>query len=359
MMKMKLPIKIKTKDIQNDVKWNDTYAKELHYPLRKKFRKRRVFSPGIDIFWAADLADMKRYSRKNKGYKYLLVCIDIFSKYGFVKPMKNKTAAETTRCFKEIFEESGRIAHAIWIDKGSEFLNRTLQNFLKEHNSRLYNSENELKSCVVERFIRTLKTDMFRMFTASRTREYISKLDGLVSRYNSRVHSSIKCTPEEASMPYNWQFVYNNLYPPLKKAKKPIFDIGDRVRIARKKALFEKGFEPNYTEQIFEVDSIEDTNPVTYKLKDLNNQQIRGTFYRQNLVKTTQDIYFIEKILARRVKNGVKQIKVRWSSYSSEFDSWIEERTVLDTSDKNEDDLQNINIADDRLTSDVDEDSDG
>ena len=348
-------VKIPKKVEKSSTKWTDDFAGELHRGVRHKFRKRRVFSPTPNHIWAADLCDLKKFSRANKGFKYLLMVIDVFSKYAYVKAMKNKTAGECTRCFREIFTESKESPRYCWVDKGTEFWNRTLKDLFKEHGVTLYSTESELKSCIVERFIRTYKTNMFRYFTANRTREYLSKLDELTERYNTRKHRSIQCTPEEAKLKQNFQFVFDHLYPKEKRDRYQPYHVGDEVRIARKKSTFEKGYEPNFTEQVYEVSGILPTNPITYSLKNLNGAAIKGSFYRQNLVRTKQRIYFIEKVVKRRVKKGVKQMLVRWSDYGPEFDSWIQDRDVVDTSKKPEEPLSQLNVDDERISEDEEE----
>ena len=85
------------------IKWTDQYSRELHTPVRFKFKKRRVFSPGPDSIWAADLADLSKFSRSNKGYRYLLLVIDVFTKYGYIRPLKKKTGEQTAAAFEDIF----------------------------------------------------------------------------------------------------------------------------------------------------------------------------------------------------------------------------------------------------------------
>ena len=165
-----------------EIKWTDNFAKELHKPVRFKFKKRRVYSPGPNSIWAADLADLSKYSRSNKGYKYLLLVIDIFTKYGYIRPLKNKTGVVTTQAFKDIFQKSKTSPKKLWVDKGTEFYNKNLKTLLEEYKVKMYSTENELKSSVVERWVRTMKTIMWRYFTAARTRVYISKLDEIVEK---------------------------------------------------------------------------------------------------------------------------------------------------------------------------------
>lgn len=323
-------------DDNDDVKWTSQFARELHAPVRTKFKKRVVIAPSVDNIWAIDLADMSAYSKANKGYKWLLMIIDCFSKYGHVVPMKRKTAVETADAFSKLFRENTP-PKKCWADAGKEFWNAEVSKVFKKYNVKLYKTQNELKSCIVERFIRSFKRHMYMMFTSERTRNYISVLDDMVQRYNNTYHRSIGCSPSKAREEDNFQSVYDHLYPPKKKnyrKKPPVFKIGDLVRITKQRKKFYKGYTPNYTEEQFKVTGIQNTDPVTYKLSDLQNEEIVGTFYRQNMVKSEQEIYFIEKVLARRVKNGKKEIKVQWSGYSKRFTDWIDSDTVIDTTAK-------------------------
>jgi len=189
----------------------------------------------------------------------------------------------------------------------------------------LYSTENEEKSSVVERWNRTMKEKMFKYLTANNTNKYIDVLNNFVERYNNTRHSSIKMTSVEATEKENEVRVYRNLYPDL--TRQPIrakFKIGDKVRIQKKKGLFEKGFTPNWTEEVFTVSKIQRTNPVTYKITDYNDEEIQGTFYEQELQKTSQEVYRIEKI----VKNDRTKSLVKWKGYPESFNSWVDNKDL-------------------------------
>ena len=142
---------------------------------------------------------------------------------------------------------------------------------------------------IVERWNRTMKEKMFKYFTANNTNKYIDVLDDFVERYNNTRHSSIKMAPVESSKNKNEVTVYRNLYPDLTRwPMRAKFKIGDKVRIHKKKKLFEKGFTPNWTEEVFTVSKVQRTDPITYKITDLNDEDIQATFCEQELQKTSQ-----------------------------------------------------------------------
>ena len=302
-------------------RWTDKLAEELHKPVTRKLKRRRVFVKGIDQIWAADLVDMQAFAKDNNGVKYLLTVIDVFSKYGWIEPLHQKSGQAVAKAFEKIFAE-GRRPEKIWVDKGKEFYNKDVKSLGFE----LYSTENEEKSSVIERWNRTMKEKMFKYFSANSTRKYTDIIDDLVNRYNNTKHSTIKMTPIEASLKKNENKVRRYLYD-LEPAhrKQPKFSVGDRVRITKKKKTFEKGYTPRWTEEVFTVSKIQYTDPVTYKISDYNGEEIQGTFYEQELQKTTQNIFRIEKIIRKR---GCKSL-VKWLGYPDSFNSWIDNKDLI------------------------------
>ena len=154
---------------------------------------------------------MQEWSEENKGFRYMLNVIDVFSKFAWSIPLKDKKGITVLNAFKQIEKESGRIPKHIWVDEGKEFYNRNIDEWLKENNIIRYSTHGEHKSAVVERFNRTLKTNMWKRFTAENTRNWIDMLNKLMSEYNNRKHSTIKMTPIEGSKKENEEIVWNNL----------------------------------------------------------------------------------------------------------------------------------------------------
>ena len=206
--------------------------------------------------------------------------LDLFSKYGWIVPLKDKKGETVTKAFKTIFKE-GRKPQYLWTDKGKEYYNKYLKELLKKDNITLYSTENEEKSSVCERWNRTIKTKMWKQFTVQGNTAYLDILPKILKQYNNTKHSSIKMAPAQASTKKNQSVVYFNLYGNMEQlSSKPKFKVGDKVRISKyKRQIFDKGYTPNWTEEIFLVDKIQSTNPITYRLKDLNNEEIQGSVY--------------------------------------------------------------------------------
>ena len=294
-------------------------AEELHKPIRRKFKKRRVLVGGIDRIWAADLVDMQAFSKFNHGVKYLLAVIGIFSKYGWLIPLKDKTGKSVASALKTIFKE--RKPEKIWVDKGKEFYNKDVKDLIE-----LYSTENEEKSSVVERWIRTMKEKMWKYFSAKSTNVYINVLSDLVKEYNNTRHSSIKMTPVKASKKENELEVWRNLYPEHLEVYdiKPKFSVGDKVRISKKKKTFEKGYTTRWTEEVFTIVEVKRSKPPTYKIADLNGEEIK----EPELQKTSQELFRIEKV----IKRGKKKSLVKWKGYSDDFNSWVDNKDIVNIS---------------------------
>ena len=259
-------------------KLKKSLAEELNKPIRRKFKKRRVLVNGIDRIWAADLEDMQAFSKFNRGVKYLLAVIDIFSKYGWLIPLKDKTGKSVTSALETIFKEGK--PEKMWVDKGKEFYNKDVKDSIE-----LYSTENEEKPSVVERWIRTMKEKMWKYFSANSTNVYIDVLPDLVREYNKTRHSSTKMSQTNASKKENELRVWRNLFPDHLEIGdiKPEFSIGDKVRISKKKKTFEKGYTTRWTEEIFTIIEVKRTSPVTYRITDFNGEEITGTFYEPEL----------------------------------------------------------------------------
>ena len=171
---------------------NYQLANELHRQIIRTFKKRKVYSSFRDNTWGVDLADMQSLSKCNKGIKYLLCAIDLFSKYAWVVPLKDKRGISIVNAFQKIISE-GRKQNKIGVDQGGEFYNNLFKRFLKEiNNSEIYSTYNKGKSVVAERFIRTLKSKIFKHMTAVSMNVYFHVFDDIVDKYNNTVHRSIK-----------------------------------------------------------------------------------------------------------------------------------------------------------------------
>ena len=228
---------------------------------------------------------MQKFAKLNRGYRYLLTFIDIFSKYSWVIPLKDKKGINVKNVLEKIFIQ--RSPKFLWTDRGKEFYNKQVQDLLNENNIKLYSTNNsEIKCSVVERFNRPFKNMMYKKFTENNNTIFYDIIDDLVNEYNNKMHSTLKMTLVQASLKINEKKI-KNIYN-FDKTKKPgKFKIEDRVRLSLEKNIFEKSYETNWTEEIFIIYGIKYSNVPYYYLNDLNGDKIDGPFHEQELLKTS------------------------------------------------------------------------
>ncbi|KAJ8023215.1 hypothetical protein HOLleu_35549 [Holothuria leucospilota] len=221
-----------------------------------------------------DLVDLSSLSRYNKGFKFLLTCIDVLSKYAWVVPLKNKKGPTILKAIKSMLSY-GRVPYQIHTDRGGEFINKHVQGFLKEKDIHYFTTNNETKASVVERFNRTLKSRMWKDFTHRNSLKYIGVLSKLVEGYNRSYHRSIKMRPIDVTKE-NEGTVWNTLYPSyvIKDNGNYKFKLGERVRIAKSKLKYEKGYLPNWSEELFTVVKRKPKPIPVYRLQDWNGEDI-------------------------------------------------------------------------------------
>ena len=264
----------------NTTKPSSILDDELHKSVIKNFEKRKAYSQFKDNIWVVDLADMQSLSKKNKEIKYLLCAIDLYSKYAFVIPLKDKKGIIITNAFDKIIKQSKRKPNKIWVDQGSKFYNRAFKKWLSDNDIIMYSTINGDNSVVAERFIRTLKNQLYKHMTATGKNVYYDVLDDIVNEYNNTKHITITMKPKDVRN--NNKIVYINKH----NEKRSRFKVGDRVRISKFKNIFAKGYTPNWSREIFIVNKINDTVPYTYNIKDLNDEEIIGSFYDRELQKS-------------------------------------------------------------------------
>ena len=258
-------------------------------------------------------------SKYNKGIRFLLCVIDIFSKYAWVVPLKDKKGVSIVTAFQSILKQSNRKPNKIWVDKGSEFYNASFKKWLQDNDIVMYSTNNEGKSVVAERFIRTLKNKIYKYMTAISKNVYIDKLDDIVNEYNNTCHTTIKMKHID---------VKDNTYINTDKEinnKDPKFKVDDRVRISKYKNIFTKGYTPNWSEEVFVIKKVKNTVPWTYVTNGLNGEEIMGTFYEKELQKTNEEEFRIEKAIRRK---GDK-LYVKWKGPKNSFNSWIDKKDII------------------------------
>ena len=306
-------------------KWLNTQdAYLLHKPFISKFKRRKVIA-NLNEYWQTDLIDVSAYSSQNGGVKFILTCIDVFSKKAFARPILKKSAKSVTEAFRGILETSGTKPRYLNSDQGKEYLNSTFQNLLKEYSVKFFSTkDSDVKASIVERFNRTLMEKIFRFLTKNNTRTYVNALEDIIRAYNRTPHSATGHAPDDitsANREDVWLKLYNRPSDVTSVPEDNFLKIGDTVRIPKEKKYFTKGYAGRWKEEIFRIRKILTTRPKTYVLEDLGGELIQGSFYRKELQKTQLPTFYpIETVLDRKGKRYL----VKWRGYPKKFNSWTD-----------------------------------
>ena len=307
----------------------------LFTPVRRKFKRRKIITSGVDTEWAVDVAYVDNISEYNQNVKYLLFCIDVFSKYLFIEPLKGKSGADVVKALQSVFEK-GRIPVSIHVDKGKEFHNRSVGKLLKNQDIKLFSTENDdIKSSICERVIRTIKNKLYKLFQSRQSYVYIDVLQDIVKSYNHTPHRGIgyklpsEVTKENEELIWLRQMRSQNLNYPPSNFK---FKIGQLVRLAYKRYKFNRDYHEKWTTELFKITHrIFKQNLPVYKVADLMLEPVVGWYQEDELrlVQSNDIIYWnISKILRKRKRKGRIQYLVSWQGYPSKFNSYVDEADI-------------------------------
>lgn len=283
---------------KNILPWLESQdAYNMHRPVRRRFPRRTYNVSNIDDVWEADLADLRSIATYNDGFTYLLVVIDVLSKYAWVEALPDKTSACVTRALARILARSdNRTPRQLQTDRGKEFVGAPFQAFLKKRNIAFRAARNpDVKAAIAERFNRTLKERMWRYFTHTREKRYIDVLQKFVHAYNHAQHSGTRMAPAKVTLDNasiareNLARRYGGKTRRWRKNRVPKYSVGDTVRISKAKAVFGKGYERGWSTELFRIHRIsEHRRPLVYILRDLDNEDIDGIFYEEELSRVRE-----------------------------------------------------------------------
>jgi N-acyl-L-homoserine lactone synthetase len=267
-------------------------AYSLHHKKLHRIKRLKYIVNNRNEQWSIDLADLNELSGYNNQYRYILVCVDIYTRYAFVKLLKTKSAKNVSNKFEQIISEAGEAPKKIQADEGTEFAD-IKKKLSTQYGFNLFHTQNrEIKAAHAERFIQTLKLMMRRtMTTLGTSYRYIKYLPLVVERYNESPHRGIfGARPVDLyihqKVPNFFAFKMLKNQLNVTRPVTNLLHVNDRVRIARtKNNTFEKSSLRRWVKEIFTVDKVLISDPVVYTLKDKNNENISGIFYREELQK--------------------------------------------------------------------------
>ena len=262
---------------------------------------------------------MQLISKFNRGFRLLLCVIDIYSKHAWAIPLKDKKGITINKAFPKILQESNRKPNKIWIDKGSEFYNTSIKSWVEKSDIEMYSTHNEGKSVIAEGFIRTLKNKIYEYVTSISKNVYIVKLDDIFNKYNNAYHNTIKLKAVD---------VKSNPYTDSSKKinnRDIKFKVDDIVIMSKYKNIFAKGYVPSWSGEVYAIKKVKNTVPWTYVINYFNGKEIVGTFYGNELQKTSQKEFRIEKV----IKTKSDKLHVKWKAYNSSFNTWIDQKVIV------------------------------
>lgn len=275
--------KITLKDIKIWLEGQTAYTRHRYRKL--KFKTNQVYAASINDCYQADLLDLPKLKKFNNNIRFILVVIDVLSRFAWAIPLKNKTTLEIIKAFKQIFKTN--IPLKIVSDQGREFDSKAFRAFLKPYNVKLYFAVSQNKASLAERLIRTIKDTIYRIITNTGNKKYINHLQSIMSAYNSRIHSTTGVAPKDVTVE-NESLIWNKLYGQDEPRKKnELLKKGDYVRLAIATEAFRKIYTGTFTPEIFIIDRVIKRNPTVYKVRDMNGEIITGSFYASELQKVT------------------------------------------------------------------------
>lgn len=327
----------------------DNYS--LQKTPRRSFKRLRVYTTGIGNLLDADLMEMQNISEENDGFKYILIVIDVFSRYLWMEATKSKSAVDVGKAFKKILQKIPKV-EKVRTDKDRCFLSKYVQQLFKEKGIRHFVAENEKKANYSERVLQTIRNKMFRYFTKKRNHRYIDDLQKFALSYNTTKHRSLNLAPAQVTRENEadvWAHQYlskkvkkvkpkteNDLTKTLKKRrpwKVYKFKIGSLVRISHTRHIFERSYSEKWTEEIFKVKQrYKRQNINLYKLSDINGEElIKGSFYESELQRVDKDensLWIVEKILKKRKRRGKTEYLCKFQGWPKKYNQYIPEEDI-------------------------------
>jgi len=259
-----------TQKIKRYLRQNVTHS--LHKSVRKKFKRRRIITHYPGQIVQMDLIDMQKYYTINSHYKYILVVLDLFSKQLWMEPLKSKEGHETAQAIRRIFHKMTFPVQSVIFDEGKEFLNQHVNLLFAQFGIHSYSIHTKTKAGAVERVNKTIKNMIWKIFTETKKNRWIDKLEEIQRNYNSTYHRTIRMAPKEVTWE-NRKKVFKTMFPEIRDKINCRLKVGDKVRVALNKELFEKGYKVNWSEDIFTiVNSFQRGGVCWYRIKDKDNR---------------------------------------------------------------------------------------
>jgi transposase InsO family protein len=314
------------------------------YTLHREFKRPKVYN----TYYVhnrreqvqADLIDIAKISRSNDGITYLLVLIDIFTKYVWVYPIKNKRGTTMKQVLTQWIRSLDTLPRKLLTDKGLEFTNGQVQQLLRQHDIEWQAAYGTLKACIAERVNKTLQILIFKHLTQKETIRYIDVLPQLIKTYNRRSHRTLEgMTPAQADKPRNEahiQGIFHKKYADMERHRKTTklpFRVGDLVRLKTQAGKFSsssRAYAEQFHGEYYNIIRINRTLPIAlYYLRSADTgEHVKGGLYANELQRQRGDVYKIEKVLHERGVGARKELFIKWKYFGPQYNEWIKASDV-------------------------------
>ena len=309
-------------NVKNWLKKQNTYS--LFKQVKNRFKRLPIRAISIDHQWQADLLDMTWFAKYNDRYKYILVVVDVLSRYAWAIPQRDKSGQTTADAMESIFD-SGRVPKKLQTDQGKEFKNKIFKEVMKKYGINFFTTtEGVIKCAIAERFNRTLRSRIYRYLYHNNTKRYIDVLPSIIMSYNKSFHRSIKMTPDEVNKDNEATVIKNLKVKPAGRVKDTLAG-EDFVRMSREKKTFEKGTTENFNEEIFKIQQRKKTpHKYVYRLVDLDDEPITSIFYPEELVAVEKPSQYKARVTEHIQPNGKKKYHIHYIGFPEKYDTWID-----------------------------------
>ena len=329
------------KGLLNKEKIKDILSGAESYTLHKEYHKGQR-NPSYSHFkrnqFQMDLVDIQELAPFNDNIRYLLAVIDTFTRFAWVRLLKDKRGETVLEAFKSILKSAGEYPRIIVTDRGTEFFNKLFQTFCEQSNIKLLTPDSSVHAAYIERFNRSLQSLIYKYMTENETHRFIDRInpDGtltnvfrnLMHTYNTRKHRMIGTSPciaeNDESVHLDMRLRMSKYYEKIKPKKKTL-NVGDTVRISKQKGKFSRGYKEQSQLEIFKIYEIKTKSkiPMYYLETYDGSEKIKGGFYDFELTKVANDVFRVEKVLRTRKKNNIVEHLVKWKGFNDTYNSWI------------------------------------
>lgn len=318
--------------VKDQLSFLDSYTK--HKVFKRRFPRLPVWAPYQGYRVEVDLLSMSRYAGDNNNVHYLLNMVDQFSRMAYCEPLKSKSPEEVCMALRKIWDRVPFTIQSVYADNGTEWRG-AVKTFFQKHHCTFIVATSWVKASIVERFQKTLKVRLTKYMRQQHSYRYVNALQTIVNNINNSVNKGIATTPASVNI-YNQHVLYGRLRGKWLNASKfkrssARFAVGDHVIAGYKTKTFRRGYEQNYTDEVFTIDYVYPSHPPTFRLKDRSDRELPRKYYGSELQRVRFDdnyVYDLE-IRGRRGKGKTAETLVHFLTEPDDKEEWIKSSSLI------------------------------